>query len=68
MARVKTTVKKYNTAKEASAARKIARHEMAVLALQGYWESQYPEEKPGACFYEDGQFCVIFVAESEMAS
>jgi hypothetical protein len=57
---VPTEIKKYTTAKEASAARKEAISMMAHLSLKGYRDSDYPSLRCGACSFDDDGFYVVF--------
>jgi hypothetical protein len=57
---VPTEIKKYASAKEASAARKKAISMMAHLSLQGYRDNDYPSLRCGACSFDDDGFYVVF--------
>jgi len=57
---VSTEIRKYATAKEASAARKEAISMMAHLSLKGYRDNVYPSLRCGACSFDDNGFYVVF--------
>ena len=59
---IPTEIKKFTTAKEASAARKEAISLMAHLSLKGYKDSIYPSQRCGACSFDDNGFYVVFPA------